>query len=652
MPTASALLAPVAPVSTGTGSAAPGAMQADIGLFSSKIAGVLDAALGGEQKTAPPAGRLTSAQSLGALLIQANAGKTDTVVTDPDAEAVVAPETVAVSTDSLSAEDAVIDDEAAPADTKPQVASTDASTATATPPITPPAAPLTPTTTTPPSIAAPEASEANSETLEPTTAEAISVVRAAVLRPSELQTGMAVAPVESAVPAKTLADSEPDADGEQSAVAKVSSVPASDARSIEAAVSTPTTTPVEVKIPSPVNTAVRAEASPAPDAAKIEPVASPVSASKPSEAATTPGDRPMGAEEVKLAAPPPSPPPAAAPQGEKPDGRSEAAAAARSQLAQALTATQIPTAQVQVSVAAAAPKVVQPAAIDLAVAAVAAQEASADLEPAVAPDDIAQADDDASEPTKSQTLPPVTPQPTPIRPARHELAQRVGVGVAPAHSDKAETASAAAPSMAAAGASAAQLAAQPAGASAPALAAAQPPAEPPISTVPAETQPIQQAAASERDLGLSNLSRATVETTAQLAAQIARKLDGRSTRFDMVLTPEDLGRVDVQLEIGKDGQLSARLAFDNPAAAADLKGRADELRRQLQDAGFQVASDALDFSQRDPSSGGGAFERQQQRNALFAGGSRLAAQADTPIVPAPGAWINHSMTPERVDLKV
>ena len=172
------------------------------------------------------------------------------------------------------------------------------------------------------------------------------------------------------------------------------------------------------------------------------------------------------------------------------------------------------------------------------------------------------------------------------------------------------------------------------------------------SPAPLDAQPAQQAAVSSHAQGLSTLSRATVETTAQLAAQIARKLDGRSTRFDMVLTPEDLGRVDVSLEIGKDGQLSARLAFDNPAAAADLKGRADELRRQLQEAGFQVAGDALDFSQRDPSAGGGAFERQQQRKALFAGGSRLAAQADAAIVPAPGAWINHSQTPDRVDLKV
>ena len=97
--------------------------------------------------------------------------------------------------------------------------------------------------------------------------------------------------------------------------------------------------------------------------------------------------------------------------------------------------------------------------------------------------------------------------------------------------------------------------------------------------------------------------------------------------------------------------MSARLAFDNPAAAADLRGRADELRRQLEAAGFQMTEDALDFSQRDPSAGGG-FERQQQRNALFAGGGRLAAQADTPVLPAPGAWTNHSLTPDRVDLKV
>lgn len=160
------------------------------------------------------------------------------------------------------------------------------------------------------------------------------------------------------------------------------------------------------------------------------------------------------------------------------------------------------------------------------------------------------------------------------------------------------------------------------------------------------------ATGSHRDLGLSQLSRATVETTAQIAAQIIRKLDGRSTRFDMALTPEGLGRVDVSLEIESDGQVTARLAFDNPAAAADLRARADELRRQLLEAGLQLSPDDLEFAERDPASGfgGGAFERQPDRRA-FTGAARLAAEADTAL-PAPGAWTSLSLTPDRVDLKV
>ncbi len=156
-----------------------------------------------------------------------------------------------------------------------------------------------------------------------------------------------------------------------------------------------------------------------------------------------------------------------------------------------------------------------------------------------------------------------------------------------------------------------------------------------------------------RDLGLSQLSRATVETTAQLAAQILKKLEGRSTRFDMALTPEGLGRVDVSLEIDSDGRLAARLAFDNPAAATDMRARADELRRQLQDAGFHLTQDSLEFSDRNPSSGfsgGGAFDRAPDRRA-FADVARLAAQADT-VLPPPGAWTSLSMTPDRVDMKV
>lgn len=183
-------------------------------------------------------------------------------------------------------------------------------------------------------------------------------------------------------------------------------------------------------------------------------------------------------------------------------------------------------------------------------------------------------------------------------------------------------------------------------------AAPSPEADPAAAPLPPAEAAAPQAPGAHRDLGLSQLSRATVETTAQIAAQIIRKLDGRSTRFDMALTPEGLGRVDVSLEIESDGQVTARLAFDNPAAAADLRARADELRRQLLDAGLQVSSDDLEFAERDPSSGfgDGAFERQPDRRA-FAGATRLAAEADA-AVPPPGAWTSLSLTPDRVDLKV
>ncbi len=224
-------------------------------------------------------------------------------------------------------------------------------------------------------------------------------------------------------------------------------------------------------------------------------------------------------------------------------------------------------------------------------------------------------------------------------------------GSEPSAADRLKTSDA--PATVAAGAvarptTAATLPTPPAPVPAPPAADADAPVQPPAA---AQTSAPQESAA-PRDLGLSHLSRATVETTAQIAAQIIKKLDGRSTRFDMALTPEGLGRVDVSLEIESDGQVTARLAFDSPAAAADLRARADELRRQLMAAGLHLSSDDLEFAERDPSSGfgGGAFERQPDRRA-FTGAARLAAEADS-VVPPPSAWTSLSLTPDRVDLKV
>jgi flagellar hook-length control protein FliK len=154
-----------------------------------------------------------------------------------------------------------------------------------------------------------------------------------------------------------------------------------------------------------------------------------------------------------------------------------------------------------------------------------------------------------------------------------------------------------------------------------------------------------------REASLSTLSQATIDATAQIAAQILRRLEGRSTRFEMALTPDELGRVDVRLDIDSEGRLNARLAFDNPLAATDLKGRVDDLRRQLEDAGFHLAEDAFEFTDRDQ--GSSAFDRGQNardhQSRAFTAASRLKPEID---LAQPPRWLSLSLSPSGVDMKV
>ncbi len=83
--------------------------------------------------------------------------------------------------------------------------------------------------------------------------------------------------------------------------------------------------------------------------------------------------------------------------------------------------------------------------------------------------------------------------------------------------------------------------------------------------------------------------RAGSETVATLAAQIVKKLEGRASRFDLELDPVGLGRVDVRIEIAAHGRVTAVMTFDNPQAAAELRGRAGELQRSLEQAGFDLS---------------------------------------------------------------
>ena len=120
--------------------------------------------------------------------------------------------------------------------------------------------------------------------------------------------------------------------------------------------------------------------------------------------------------------------------------------------------------------------------------------------------------------------------------------------------------------------------------------------------------------------------RGAPQTVANLAAQIAKKLEGRSTRFDLQLDPAGLGRVDVRMEIGASGRMTAAMTFDTPQAAAELRARAAELQRHLEQAGFDM-SGGLSFDVAGDRGQGRQAQQNQDNNSGQAFQGRAFQQA-------------------------
>ena len=143
-------------------------------------------------------------------------------------------------------------------------------------------------------------------------------------------------------------------------------------------------------------------------------------------------------------------------------------------------------------------------------------------------------------------------------------------------------------------------------------ASAQKPAADPQAPAPAAGEPVPMQSLPAHATAPAAV-RGGPETVATLAAQILKKLDSRTTRFDMELDPAGLGRVDVRLEVNAHGRVTATMAFDNPQAAAELRGRANELTRALEQAGFDV-SGGLSFDVAGDSGQPGQNRTQDQSN--------------------------------------
>jgi flagellar hook-length control protein FliK len=99
----------------------------------------------------------------------------------------------------------------------------------------------------------------------------------------------------------------------------------------------------------------------------------------------------------------------------------------------------------------------------------------------------------------------------------------------------------------------------------------------------------------------------------QIKVQLAKGMKDGSDSITILLHPEDLGTVEVKLQM-QDGQVKANISADNPATLALLKNDAHQLQQSLQSAGFNTDSNALSFQLRDPQQQNSAFAQQQQNN--------------------------------------
>ena len=90
--------------------------------------------------------------------------------------------------------------------------------------------------------------------------------------------------------------------------------------------------------------------------------------------------------------------------------------------------------------------------------------------------------------------------------------------------------------------------------------------------------------------------------TGTVADQVAVKLSSTAknggSRVSIRLNPEELGKVDVKLDIGKDGLVRAMVTAEKPETLDLLQRDARALERALQEAGLKTNGDSLDFDLR------------------------------------------------------
>jgi flagellar hook-length control protein FliK len=111
-----------------------------------------------------------------------------------------------------------------------------------------------------------------------------------------------------------------------------------------------------------------------------------------------------------------------------------------------------------------------------------------------------------------------------------------------------------------------------------------------------------------------------------LAVEIAASVKSGKTSFEIRLDPADLGRIDVRIDVDRNGQVTSHLTVEKPETLSMLQQDAPQLQRALDDAGLKTGSGGLQFSLRDQSSSG-----QNSGNQTTGNAQRLVISSDDTI---------------------
>ena len=131
-------------------------------------------------------------------------------------------------------------------------------------------------------------------------------------------------------------------------------------------------------------------------------------------------------------------------------------------------------------------------------------------------------------------------------------------------------------------------------------------------------QPVQTHAANLTAIPVAPAQTALADTPVplnSLAADIALRAAGGSSRFEIRLDPAELGRIDVRLDVDKHGNVTSHLTVERPATLDMLRNDAPRLQQALEDAGLKTGDSGLQFSLRDQSSSGQNNDNGSGRNS-------------------------------------